>query len=318
MFNWIKWLFAKNDNGFSSGVIDDKVGGIAFKEIVGYANPVKWETKTEYRIFPAFNQANSGSCVANSMAKIAGIYYKSKYGKYIKFSPAFIYKRRANRPEGGMSAHDVYKIINENGVNLYDLQPSDGLSDYLLDTQKEEKHFEDVASVFKLGQRVDTPIDIDSVASVIQTTGKGVMLWFSFAFSEWTKIPTIKTDKPNLRHSVVATDFTLLNGEKALVIDDSWGEPQKIITESFFRRCFHASYPMNFKFEPIDKPKFDGTVKSLQDCLKHLGYFPTNVESTGYFGELTKQALIKFQKANGLNAEGVFGELTKKKLTELF
>lgn len=316
MFKFLKWFF--KDNGFRSGVIDSGLGGIPLKEIVGTVNTVKWEEKSEYRTFPTFFQSNSFSCVAQSMAKIAGIIYKQKYGKYIKFSPAFIYKRRANRPEGGMRVDDVYRIVNEKGVNLYDFQPSDGLDDFLLDSQKEEKHYEDIASLFKLGSRISVPIDIDSIASVIQTTGKGVMLWFSFAYNEWVKVPTIKTDRPNLAHSVVAVDFTLWNGKKALVIEDSWGEPVKIITEDFFRRCYQASYPMNFKFDTTDKPKFDGTITSLQNCLKYLGHFPSNIESTGFFGELTKQALIKFQKQNGLNPEGVFGELTKAKLKELF
>lgn len=56
-------------------------------------------------------------------------------------------------------------------------------------------------------------------------------------------------------------------------------------------------------------------VRQLQTDLKKLGYF-TFYTVTDYFGENTKKAVIKFQKANGLNAEGFFGPLTRAKLAE--
>jgi hypothetical protein len=38
----------------------------------------------------------------------------------------------------------------------------------------------------------------------------------------------------------------------------------------------------------------------LQDRLKQLGYFPLNVASTGFYGNITKTAVAAFQKANGI------------------
>jgi len=69
---------------------------------------------------------------------------------------------------------------------------------------------------------------------------------------------------------------------------------------------------MNFQFsEGIDpnKPiyvfkndlKFSATVTygnpdvmALQNCLKYLGLFPINTESTGYFGSITKKGVQEF------------------------
>lgn len=45
-------------------------------------------------------------------------------------------------------------------------------------------------------------------------------------------------------------------------------------------------------------------VKELQDLLKSKGYF-TYHTSTGYFGSITKEAVIRFQKANNLPATGI-------------
>lgn len=54
-------------------------------------------------------------------------------------------------------------------------------------------------------------------------------------------------------------------------------------------------------------------VKKVQTQLKKLGYF-RGAKVTGYYGKITKQAVIKFQKANGLLADGIVGKETKSAL----
>lgn len=44
----------------------------------------------------------------------------------------------------------------------------------------------------------------------------------------------------------------------------------------------------------------DSDVIILQDFLKQLGCFPINVESTGYYGAITVQAVKDFQLKNGI------------------
>src|SRR5690606_36234840 len=116
-------------------------------------------------------------------------------------------------------------------------------------------------------------------------------------------------------------DFTLYKGKKALIIDDSWGlahamNGQRVITEDFFKyRNWFVGHFMNFAFEdqtedPIDKPHYnftrdlefspiidyrDSDVRALQEILKYEGCLPSNVESTGYFGAITKESVGKFQ-----------------------
>lgn len=54
-------------------------------------------------------------------------------------------------------------------------------------------------------------------------------------------------------------------------------------------------------------------VKELQDVLKGKGYF-TYHTSTGYFGSITKDAVIRFQQANNLPATGIADAATVSKL----
>lgn len=50
-------------------------------------------------------------------------------------------------------------------------------------------------------------------------------------------------------------------------------------------------------------------VKAIQTELKNLGYFNYN-KVTGYYGSITKEAVKRFQKANGLYADGIIGKQT--------
>ncbi|WP_394514452.1 C40 family peptidase [Priestia aryabhattai] len=54
-------------------------------------------------------------------------------------------------------------------------------------------------------------------------------------------------------------------------------------------------------------------VQKLQQILKQKGYFK-NSTTTTYFGPVTKQAVVNFQKANNLGADGIVGPATWKAL----
>lgn len=334
----------------------EKESDIHFSEVVSTAAPVNWIEKPSelIRKFPIFNQGQSGSCVAQSGAKLDGINYWLSNGQdeYVHFSATHIYQRRINKPTGGMSGDDVFNIMSD-GVTLEELVPSQNMSDAEMDSVKIPQYKIDVGKIFKTGKKLHLPDgDIESVASVIQTTGKGVMVWFYWTADEWTVVPVIKNPSLNLyanttaRHSVVAVDFTILGpsnvpnnpdvwGKKALVIDDSWGSRygaagQRYITEDFFKaRNFFAAYTQRFTFDLTDstepssnlnyvfnkdlsfipwdsvnnKPKDEALnaaqlqdVIHLQNILKAEGVFAKNVDSTGYYGSVTAEAVLLFQK----------------------
>ena len=51
------------------------------------------------------------------------------------------------------------------------------------------------------------------------------------------------------------------------------------------------------------------SVKELQNLLVKYGYLSSS-NATGYFGEITKNAVVNFQKRNGLSADGLAGAKT--------
>lgn len=54
-------------------------------------------------------------------------------------------------------------------------------------------------------------------------------------------------------------------------------------------------------------------VRELQDVLRNKGYFTYNT-STGYFGSITKDAVMRFQKDANLMVDGIVGPMTFKAL----
>jgi len=332
---------------------EEKQRDYKFEEMVTTAAPVTWIEKVEaaWRKFPIFDQNGSGSCVAQTMAKLLGVLFWLRYGEYVHFSATHIYQRRANRHLGaGMAGVDAFKIAQQ-GVTLEVLAPSQQMTDTEMDTFPVEQHAKLVGEQFRIPNYITiTNPTIDTIASIIQQTQKAVMVWFYFSDGltpkEWPKkVPTI--EHPDLsivgpstsRHSVSAVDFTMYKGKKALVIEDSWGvdsgySGRRIVTEDFFKaRNFFAAYPINFYFadnsHPVEvKPvhtfsrtllwsadyKIDAEVVKLQDCLKDDGSFPVNIESSGYYGNITAEAVLKFQRKWKVADEAELTELQGRRV----
>lgn len=356
MFDFIKRLFTPQVSKLqSSALIDDrplaeKRKDFRLEEMTTSLAPVDWKEKSrvDWRKFPIFDQNGSGSCVAQTGAKLLGINYWLKNNDYVHFSATDIYQRRYNRPQAGMNAIDALDLTTS-GVTLEELVRSQGLSDAEMDNMPVANYKRRVGDIFKVNSYVTLPTrDIETVASTIQKTGKGVMVWFYFRYDEWTNEPTILD--PNLplagngvvRHSVTAVDFGYYKGKKGIIIEDSWGAQygwagQRFISEEFFnKRNFYAGYILDFKFNETrdsKKPQYRFTdvlmyqprvtygnkdVIALQDCLKYTGNFPLNIESTGWYGGITVKAVKAFQSDNGLEVTGIVDQSTLSELNKIF
>lgn len=338
----------------TGAILDDrneveKLKDYKFEEMVASTDRVNWKNKEikDWRKFPIFDQNGSGSCVAQTGAKMLGINYFLKNNEYVHFSATDIYQRRFNKPSEGMHAVDALKILTQ-GVTLEALAPSQAMTDAQMDRYAIADYKKRVGDIFKAENYVSLPIrDIETVASTIQKTGKGVMVWFYFTRAEWNDFPEIRDRSlslygtSTLRHSVTAVDFCIYKGKKGIIIEDSWGDTfglkgQRFISEEFFNaRNFFSGYVLDFKFEveETQKPRYNFTknlsfspffsvsqdVRALQDCLKYLGHFPVNIDSTGYFGSITRDAVKKFQSENKITpVEGYVGIKTRTQLNKLF
>lgn len=262
------------------------------------------------------NQNGSGSCVAQTTAKMLEVWDYVNDGTLTVYSATPIYQSRSNKPSGGMIGTEALDNPIQKGIYLESDVPSQNMSDsqmdlVYIDLEKKQK--------IRANKKVLIPVDFYKVAESIKT-GNCVMVWFKCGMTEWNQdIPTGLSNSEVVRHSVTAVDAISYKGIEYIIIEDSWGkwlkfadvplkEGQRAITKEFFdKHCYFAGAftefiynesPTGFKFH-FDKILVLGDrgeeVINLQDALKSEGLFPANQKSTGYYGDLTRRAVFDFQ-----------------------
>jgi len=341
---FISKIYKNMDTIFTPGVIDDprteeqKKNDYKHEELAeaGIFNWVEIP-QSQWRQYPIFNQDGSGSCVAQAVAKAAGIERKLKSGIFVAQSPRFIYVKRSTGTGPGMYLVDAMNIVCKQGIPVEQLLPSQNLSEQDMNNVSD---INDFVSQQALDSKEDkfitiTP-NIDTIAGIIEPTGKPVVITVKFSMDEWNQpCPTINpTEVPTLGHGIVCKQATLYNGKKALIIDDSWGtgygiNGERIITEDWFTagRVTSAGYFTAFATQNASQRpnyRFNSTlnyglmnnadVKALQACLNFLGMFPDVQIPTGNYLGITIAAVKLYQTSKGLPATGTVDVATLAQL----
>lgn len=337
-----------------TGVIPDprplvqKVKDFNADELVTFGSvPDLWVEKQpkDFVKFPTRNQDGSLTCVMQTGAKMLGIENSLEEQNFIEFSAKDGYARRSNAPSSGMYGVDALEILSK-----YGLTTESRLKSQNIDETEINKPFirtaDDlsIAERYRAGGYAQISFDIDKIATIIKTQGKGVMLFFNFAYSEWIDIPELTSKNPNIYHAVTGVDVVLYKGQKSIVIEDSWGrffglDGQRIITEEFLKeRLNFAGYILSLpNSHKPPKPFYHFTrslkygiisedVVGLQNILKYEDLFPKNTHSTGFYGNVTARAVYQFQKKYNIAGlreldilQGtIVGPKTIKKLNELY
>lgn len=312
------------------------VNGWGIGEVMAGSAPLDWRPKAvqELKQFPIWNQDGSSACVAFAKAKQLSIAMFVRTGVWIDFSPASIYQLRTNAPSLGMNIGDANDIVNKRGATLEALMRSQDLTEAQINAVKRTK----VADMFAkaIAEAVVSylyvPVDIDKVAQAIEASYAVSLLVFA-NFDEYNGTPTILHPgltyaDAQIKHEVDAVDYYLHPTEgKCLWIEDSWGVGtgqggRRNFTATFLsQRCILADALGVFDFEggQDQRPKYDGSIISLQKCLRYEGFFPLGVDYTENFGPITRAGVVKFQLKYGLSpALGNVGPLTTAKLYQLY
>lgn len=212
-----------------------------------------------------------------------------------------------------MWLQDVGNVAKKIGTTLEKNIPSQRLTDAQIDAHSGKMDGIPDTEIFKVyGYAFLRNDNIDAIAEKI-AQGKPVVFTFHTNSEEWTDVPTYLGDKATFGHCVCGTDYTLYKGEKAIVVDESWGKgitqfnDKRVITESFLKaRCTGAMYflekPLVDPIKPIHTFNtnlvygMNGIeVEWLQKILVHQGLLKP-IFITGKFRNNTLQAVIKFQE----------------------
>lgn len=281
---------------------------------------LNWEEKTKWASYTKRNQGGSFTCVAQAFAKALEVNNVHEEAKKIIFSASF-YEERINESEG-MWLQNAMQIVKDKRFTTEKRIPSQNIN---TDAEIEQNHRTlwdekidgEIAS--KYGIEAYTDIvnfnDIDTIASHVEAKRTPVIIVFAQKneFGDYPEVLNADLDLSSapIRHALAVVDKGLIDGVKHVKIEDSAhfnGFSSRWISEDFLRaRCYGAgvTFDRDNNYKP-EKIKYTFTrnlafgershdVKVLQDILKLEGFFPVATESTGYFGEITKQAVEKFQ-----------------------
>lgn len=315
------------------------------EEILSAFAPIEWKEKSEadWKKYPVFNQAQSSSCVLQAVAKALGIENYLEEKKFIRLSARDGYTRRINYPQEGTYFIDGMNIGYKYGLTFEQLMPSQGLNESQMNDFSDRTPIcEITAKIAKGGNHFSLPSDIESIASIVEPTGKPVVLGVRFGPNEWfgRKVPIIiPGTNPIWGHGICTTNAVLYQGKKSLVIEDSayydpTNEAIRVITEDWFKagRIVWAGYYQFLKNDGLEvKPTYqfakdlkygmvsDPEVVKLQECLAYLKLFPSDQDFTGNFFGITLKGVMAFQLLHSITpVSGYVGPVTRTKLNEIF
>ncbi len=335
-----------------------KAQDFTHEEVASSAPTVLVEKSPDkFKKYPVRDQDGSSTCLMQATAKVLGVEntLEEPDKPFIVFSARDGYERRLNSPEKGMYLYDALSIASKFGLTTEEKLPSQKMSEEQINapfTRTEEDL--KIANTYRAGGYVNLDINFDAIADVVLNQKKGVVILTFAQNNEWIDVPVIKNpdlkkENAPIRHGVAVVDAFLWKGERALLIDDSWGrfygfEGQRVLTESWIKeRVYGAGYLLDLSNKrqeevPVpNKPVFHfnnpltfGTVSpsvvDLQNMLKFEECFPQKIESTGKYLQITARGVKAWQIKHGImdfaNEKDVrkvrFGEKSIKLANQLY
>lgn len=292
-------------------------------------------TKGKIKVYGEINdQASSGSCVSQTVAKLLGVENLLEEGKFLELSARSIYPRGFVPPDGGMYPRDGMKIGSENGATLKALLASDLLGEDAMRKLDGETNVDRlIGKIVRGGVFVAIPINLDAVAAVL-ARGKAIAMSIRFNGDLDPKKPVLAKNG-RYGHEILLTTNGLVDAKRVGAYQNSWGKGwgfggAGIIPEDQFlgggvdSLWYYENLP-NIGGTSI-KPAFvfkkalklgmtNSDVAMLQRCLGYLsdaaGYlFPLTQAPTGYYGGITGDAVRRYQLMRGLAQTGLVDAAT--------
>ncbi len=329
------------------------------KDLVsGYIKEPIFKTINNINEIPLYfrrDQDGSGSCVAQSLAKLIEVILLKKKGIHYKFSATPIYQKRSNKPEGGMIGQDAMDIVVKFFTCLEEMVKSENMNDSMMDSLPVDVNqlLSFTATFFKennisFSYFVDNSPTFNEMAQYVENEG-GAIAFISSDYQNWCKDrPTNIDNKRTIGHSTCYHELINMNGEDLIVLDESWGKystsemgdrGQRLMDKDTFEgTAFFVGVLVlhEYKENKVDYSKYVSLpimqykdnkpqVQDLQQMLLEYGSFPSNIGKDNNFGNQTRKALLKWQLENLstsktlLNLWGgrYFGSASIKKIKEL-
>jgi len=315
------------------------------------------ENKKMLQELPVYDQNGASSCVSHSIALIATINNWKEEKRAVSFAARGIYARRKNKPDKGMIFYDAAELFKKYGTIFESVLPSEKLNEEQMNKLDDYLPSYDAVGKVYAPKNYFWTGNFQDVVQVISRSIP-VQIGVRFANGEWDKdVPQISKEAKNYsdlpyRHSVVVLPnaYFKYQNKLAVLIQDSWGyrgvNGRRILTEDWFVNLrfmgglwyedINNLEIFNIEME-IKKPRYvfnhpmklgdrGQDITMLQVCLATIkdeeGYlFPLweGTTPTGYFGGMTRKAVIKYQKLRNITPQsGYVGPKTLEALNKDF
>lgn len=343
-----------NDRNFDPGGIKDRVDNrdYLYSEVGFGTNAFDWavpydiEKELGFKL-PVKDQGNSFSCGGQAWATYIGILESLATSSFEERSAKYIYSQ-VYAPGGGSRGRDCADVCVSQGVARETALPSH--QDHIPPTEMFMEKSIDITSNVRqdaissrLISYAQVGNDINDIARALKAN-HGIILGidgsnngtWSGAFPK----PPILGDTV-WRHWIYAGKTEVINGIKGIWCLNSWGtnvgqNGWQWLSEVYFKHVwsawthtfgsqlipgFHHSFSVDLQLNQVGDE-----VKALQTALQSDGEFPASVPPTGFYGQITEQAVKDFQKRYGIVSSGTpsstgygrVGSKTRAKLNQLF
>lgn len=306
---------------------------------------------------PVKNQNGSGSCGGQAWsyygANIEALATKS----FEERSAKFIYSQTyVHVPGGGSAGRDNSELVKKAGWGLESLTSSydngQAPSEYFMERAQ------DITDIARQTAKKATAVsyanvqsNIDMLAQAIQYnhgTIIGIVGQNNGTWNSVKPLPPSPESSNNWYHWLYAGEAGMYDGEKAIRVLNSWGNAAgdqgwQWITESYINAAlqndpFHnnktifSAWTLMYNTNPgpatlkhhfgtnMAQGQQSDEVKILQQALTITGDFPSSIAPTGYYGNETAHAVLKFQNRSGITppASTNVGPKTRAALNVLF
>ena len=220
-----------------------------------------------------------------------------------------------------MYINDAFDIAVKTGTCPEEFCKSQKMNDKVMDSRKIPDNFEDINNFLDALAYVNMPKDFDFIAWWVEQYGYA-QIHIASDRKSWSKdFPSLGSLNRGIRHAIAVVDAVTYNKVQYLVIEDSWGEfgdfvGQRLISREVFNDMFTKGAGFTvLKYDVSDEVKFEKFLEQLQfgqrspevvrlqKYLQAKGFFPMNVETTGYYGAITSKAVLEWQLAMKVDTE---------------
>lgn len=337
---------------FNPGGIVDRVDhrDHLYSEVGFGTAPFDWNTGFDIEQginfkLPVKDQNGSYSCGGQAWATLAGVLEAKATGSFEERSAKFVYAQ-TYQWGGGSTARDNANIFIKQGVARESV-----LSSYDHGAPPAEAYMTRSGDIGEVA-RNDAKLSLSSSYAAVTTTidevaralrdNHGVILGIDGENNgTWSSAFPKPPTHTEWRHWIYAGKAKKLGGVKYLGLLNSWGTAVgesgwQWIPESYFTSghifsawthvlnptppdpSFHYAFIVNLQFgqSGVD-------IVNLQKALQIDGEFPLNVPCTGFYGDVTRRAVLafrlKYKVSSTTDPEGrAVGPLTRAQLNKLF